>query len=126
MNIFQRQLVFRFASVITTTVVFPSVAVHAHEVIYDSPRMYHLRADGPREWSDFPERADATNVSVDFDATEKSARCALRIRQQDVKQTWNVTLNEKKLGALRIDENDMVVYFEIPAGTVVDGKNTLR
>ena len=34
-------------------------------------------------------------------------------------------LNGKRLGELRIDENDMVLYFAVPAGTLEDGSNQL-
>ena len=46
-------------------------------------------------------------------------------RQQDVKQTWRVWLNQKELGKLVLDENDTVVYFAVPPGGMSDGDNTL-
>ena len=88
-------------------------------------RMHHLRVGAEREWVDFPETPEAKELDLAFDAGSNEGLATLRMRQQDVKQNWKVRLNAKDLGELRIDENDMVVYFEIPAGTLVDGANRL-
>jgi hypothetical protein len=90
------------------------------------PRMVHLRNDGPREWSSFAERPEAAALEVRFRAEKNSQEYALRLRQQDVKQAWRVLLNGKPLGALVRDENDMVVYFAVAPGVLLDGENVLR
>lgn len=87
--------------------------------------MQHLRVGTEREWADFPTVPGAAALNVTFTAASNAAPATLRLRQQDVKQTWKVRLNATELGELRIDENDMVVYFEIPAGTLVAGANQL-
>ncbi|MEK6239481.1 MAG: hypothetical protein N2C14_32585, partial [Planctomycetales bacterium] len=48
------------------------------------------------------------------------------IRQRDVKQSWNVTLNGKRLGRLQTDENDLVASFTIPSGALKSGDNELK
>jgi hypothetical protein len=96
----------------------------ADEVL--EPGLRHLRIAGPREWSSFPEQPDAARLEVTFRAKKDRAAHTLRLRQQDVKQSWHVLLNDQRLGDLRIDENDMVVYFNVPGGLLVDGNNTLR
>jgi hypothetical protein len=88
--------------------------------------MRHLRIDAPREWQEFPERPDAASIELDFTGTANLKPASLRLRQQDVKQAWQVWINDHKLGQLRVDENDMIVYFTVPAGVVVTGKNQLR
>jgi hypothetical protein len=88
-------------------------------------RMHHLRVGANREWADFPEAAEATELEVTFDARRNESQATLRLRQQDVKQNWKVRLNTVDLGVLRVDENDMIVYFEIPVGTLVEGANKL-
>ncbi|MAG93112.1 MAG: hypothetical protein CMJ48_05120 [Planctomycetaceae bacterium] len=82
--------------------------------------------NGDREWSTFPETPEAGDLTLQFNASANSEEWTLRLRQQDVKQTWNVTLNDKPLGRLTVNENDMVLYFAVPAGTVRDGANTLK
>ena len=90
------------------------------------PKLLHLRSGVEREWSEFPETPHGQRLDVTFSAHTNEVEQVLFIRQQDVKQTWNVSLNGKKLGALTIDENDMIVTFAIPANGLVEGDNSLR
>ena len=94
--------------------------------LFQTKTMHHLRADGPREWSAFPKKPEGPSLELKFLATSNVNSCTLSLRQQDVKQTWHVSLNDQKLGQLSIDENDMVVYFEISKGWLLQGENTLR
>ncbi len=89
-------------------------------------RLHHLRIKGPREWAEFAETPDAAHLEIKFAAGKNPAEQTLRLRQQDVKQAWHVSLNGKRLGQLVRDENDMVVYFTVPAGGLADGENVLR
>ncbi len=94
------------------------------QVITD--RMHHLRSsEGPREWSNFPDEAEGTRLQLTFDAVSNDAPYCLELRQQDLKQTWRITLNDTDLGQLYRDENDMVVYFDVPTGGLTDGNNVL-
>ncbi len=99
--------------------------LQAQELVLDKD-LHHLRIDGPREWTSFPEAPEADHLAIKFDAQSNSSSQTLRLRQQDVKQTWRVLLNEKELGRLRADEDDMVVYFPVPPATLVGGENVLR
>ncbi|MCH7725334.1 MAG: PHP domain-containing protein [Planctomycetes bacterium] len=85
----------------------------------------HLRIAGPREWTEFPMKPDAERIELTFKAKANAGEATLSVRQQDVKQRWNVTLNEKQLGQLKNDENDMLLYFSVPPRTLIDGENTL-
>ena len=89
------------------------------------PKLLHLRSGVEREWAEFPETAHGQRLDVTFVSQKNEAEQALFVRQQDVKQVWNVSLNGKKLGALTIDENDMVVAFAVPAGGLLEGANSL-
>ena len=72
------EMLFRLPSIIGIVVTLLPASARAHDVILDAPQMYHLRADGPREWSDFPERAESTSVSLDFDVTKTSVNLKAR------------------------------------------------
>ncbi len=89
-------------------------------------RLHHLRIDGPREWTEFSRSSEGPRLDVRFVAERNTTEQTLRLRQQDVKQSWHVLVNGKQIGRLRVDENDMVVYFPVPRGTLVRGENTLR
>jgi len=65
-----------------------------------TPRLHHLRVSEQREWSDFPATPEGRSLSLRFQATRNEAECALRLRQQDVKQTWKVLLNGRELTKL--------------------------
>src|SRR5262245_58525681 len=88
-------------------------------------RLHHLRAGHQREWSDFPAKAEGSNLSLSFRSERNESEWSLRLRQQDVKQTWRVLLNHKELGRLLTDENDTIVYFPVPAGALLRGENRL-
>jgi hypothetical protein len=94
------------------------------ERIFDG-RLHHLRVTKEREWSDFPQQPEGPNLLVRFQAEPNTGECTLRLRQQDVRQTWKVTLNGKELGRLILDENDTVHYLPIPAGRLIAGENAL-
>jgi len=89
-------------------------------------RFHHLRIDGPREWSVFPRIPSSAHLDVRFQANQNQSAQTLRLRQQDVKETWDVLLNGKSLGRLVRDENDMAVCFSVPANAVVEGENRLQ
>lgn len=87
---------------------------------------HHLRIDGPREWSSFPEKAEAAQWDLRFSSQPNAEEWTLGLRQQDVKQRWDVMLNGMSLGQLPVDENDMRIYFPISKGSLVDGENHLQ
>jgi hypothetical protein len=89
------------------------------------PNLVHLRSGPDREWSEFPEVADAARLDLKFNATKNAAEQTLMLRQQDVKQQWFVVLNGRRLGELTRDENDMTLAFAVPAGTLNEGENAL-
>ena len=111
------------STLLVLALLFPA-AVEAKPIVL-TDRLHHLRADGPREWSDFPAKAEGPSLVLRFRAERNDAEATLRLRQQDVKQTWKVLLNGKELGRLRNDENDTVVYFPVPSAALVNGENTL-
>ena len=95
-------------------------------LVYQTSDLRHLRSDGPREWSEFPQQAQATALICQFETEANRSEFTLRLRQQDVKRKWNISLNGQSLGELRIDENDMVVYFAVPPMALKTGANELR
>src|SRR5207253_275524 len=105
-------------------IAFLAPAASADERVLDAA-LHHLRAGSKREWADFPEVAEGPGLSVRFKSAANDIEWSLRLRQQDVRQTWKVLLNGKELGRLRPDENDMVLYVPIAVGSLVAGENQL-
>ncbi len=99
------------------------LATAAEQVL--DPALHHLRAGHNREWSEFPAKPEAAEWVVKFQSHKNVRQQTLRLRQQDVKQTWRIFLNGNQLGRLIRNENDMVRYFPVPAGILRTGENTL-
>ena len=89
-------------------------------------RMLHLRSGGDREWSSFPMQADGVNLDQPFESAANDTAWTLSLRQQDVKQSWEVRINDRPIGRLVRDENDLRTDLEIPPRTLVDGVNRLQ
>ena len=96
----------------------------ANELVLTN-RLHHLRNEQTREWSSFPQQAEADSLDISFKLPDKPAASTLRLRQQDVKQIWKVAINGKMIGKLQQDENDMVRYLPVSANVLIPGKNQL-
>ena len=116
--------VFFAAAGIVLSVISPSDQLCAEDIVITG-QMHHLRQMEPREWSTFPEKAEATKLELKFEAKADVRERCLSLRQQDVKETWTITLNGEPLGKLHINEIDMRVYYEVGFDIVKDGENTL-
>ncbi|MBK8506024.1 MAG: PHP domain-containing protein [Saprospiraceae bacterium] len=103
---------------------FSDVFVSSQLVLTE--QLHHLRIGREREWTEFPEKQEATHLELKFEGRDNRSEQTIRLRQQDVKQAWRLELNDKELGQLAVDENDMVIYFGVPAGLLTDGENVLR
>jgi hypothetical protein len=88
-------------------------------------RMHHLRSGAEREWAEFPERAEASELVLAFQAKANEAEQTLRMRHRDLKQPWRVMLNGTEIAQLPMDEADMLTYWAVPAGAL-KAANELR
>ena len=103
-----------------------SSATHAAEMVV-SEKFHHLRSAEPREWSHYPERAEAPRLTLGFDLGEAAPSFRLlTLRQAGVKQAWSVQLNGRKLGQLERDHNDLELALEIPAELLKPAGNQLE
>lgn len=96
------------------------------DVLVIESEMVHLRSIEPREWATFPADAHGSRLETQFEAAANTTTWTLSLRQQDVKQTWQVKLNGQMIGRLVADENDLQADFEIAPGRLVDGRNQLE
>ncbi len=89
-------------------------------------RRLHLGRAGQFEWESFKDRAvDTERFERRFEAKANTEEHTLRIWQRDVKQTWPVLLNGRKLGTLVTAETALESLLVIPAGALRDGENVL-
>lgn len=114
---------FRIAAIMLACIAAPAVAQAQRRMLQSE--MTHLRSGEEREWSSFPEHASGNNLTVCFDAQANETPATLGLRRIDVKQGWQVKLNDKLLGRLFSDENDMDEVWVLAPGALRDGSNEL-
>lgn len=106
-------------------VMLMSLPLMAEDLTVESKRL-HLGKAGQFEWVSFKDRAvDAERFERRFEAKANAQEHTLRIWQRDVKLTWPVLLNGRKLGTLVTAETAMESLLLIPAGALRDGENVL-
>ncbi len=98
--------------------------VYAQRQVLDN-KMHHLRWGTKQEWTEFPRQVESSKLIVHFSSTFNALNRAIFLRQYDVSKTWQILLNDYRLGTLTVDEKDMISYFNIPKGYLREGDNTL-
>lgn len=87
--------------------------------------MHHLRNGDEPEWIEFSRSTGAQQLNLNFSFKGKPTQSTLILRQYDLKQNWEISLNDQKLGSLFTDEQDMVVCYSVPAEALRRGSNSL-
>ncbi len=106
-------------------VCLPALGLMAEDLTVEAKRL-HLGKTGQFEWEAFKDRAvDAEWMERRFEAKTNAAEQTLRLWQRDVKLTWPVLLNGRKLGTLVTAETAMESLLTIPVGALRDGENIL-
>lgn len=88
--------------------------------------MHHLRIGEKPEWATFPQQPEDGQLVIHFNAQANTTEKTLSLRQHDVKQEWQVLMNEHEIGNLARDENGMIIYLPIFPGVLKSGNNILR
>ena len=87
-------------------------------------RFVHLRT-GEREWDSFAPTAEHESLTHTFHVDSEAIPRCLSFRQVDVKQQWTLAINKQPLGQLVRDENDMLIFMDIPSNLIQPGNNQL-
>lgn len=107
------------------SVILQATAADHDETVLESKRL-HLGKVGQWEWEVFKDRAvDAERLELKFQAKPNATGQTLRLWQRDVKLTWPVLLNGRKLGTLVTVETAMESLLVIPPGALIEGENVL-
>lgn len=89
-------------------------------------KLLHLGKTGQFEWDIFKDSpVGAERLELRFEAKANTSEHTLRIWQRDVKQTWPVMLNGRRLGSLTLAETALECVLAVPAGALRDGGNVL-
>src|SRR5690554_2445103 len=98
--------------------------LYAQGLVLDSS-MHHLRNSGEPEWAEFASPPKGKELKLSFDLPDKMEYQTLKLRQQDIKQSWQVKLNGQVLGVLDRDEKDEVIFLALPNGILLPRQNIL-
>ncbi|HKH59726.1 MAG TPA: hypothetical protein VKA49_02785, partial [Flavitalea sp.] len=107
----------------TTLLILLSMMSSAQTRVLDSSS-HHLRNGNEPEWDEFANSHPKKELIISFDVSSKNQH-TLSITQYDVKQNWNVLLNDQKVGSLVVDGNEMRTYFKLVPELLLSGKNKL-
>ncbi|MDI1311891.1 CehA/McbA family metallohydrolase [Prosthecobacter sp.] len=106
-------------------VCLPALSLMADDLTVETKRL-HLGKAGQFEWDVYKDQAvDAERLERKFEAKANATEQTLRLWQRDVKLTWPVLLNGRKLGKLVTAETAMESLLAIPTGTLREGENVL-
>lgn len=87
----------------------------------------HLGKPGQWEWDHFEGvPVDAESLEVRFTSMANASEQTLRVWQRDVKLSWTIKLNDRKLGTLESFEGAMESLYAVPPGVLREGENVLR
>ena len=102
-----------------------ALPVMAEEIVLEAKRL-HLGKEGQFEWGSFKDRpVDGERFERRFQAKANATEQTLRIWQREVKLSWQVKLNDKKLGTLVNQGTALENLLAIPPGLLRDGENVL-
>ena len=89
--------------------------------------MQHLRSGEDREWRTFPEQSDSNSIRVVFHSKPQKSdqTLTLQFKQNDVKQRWDVKLNDQVLGQLVRHEESLFSQIEFASSKLRVGENVL-
>jgi len=116
-----RASVMPLVAMLVAAVVLPAAVARAAPL---DPNMHHLRWGVPREWEEFPPQAESAELVVPFTSTANQTERTLRIRHRDLRQAWEIVLNDKKLATLPRDVPDTVTCWAIAPGRHRSGRTT--
>lgn len=103
-----------------------SVVAQPGETVLES-RHLHLGRPGQWEWTEYKDRpVDAEMLELRFQGHKNVVENTLLIWQKNVKLSWPVTLNGRKLGRLTTSESALETVVGVPPGALVEGENVLR
>ena len=95
------------------------------EIVLEANKL-HLGKSGQFEWESFKDiPVDAERLERRFEAKTNTSAHTLRIWQRDVKLSWPVMLNGRRIGTLTNAETPLECVLTVPAGALRDGENLL-
>jgi len=98
--------------------------VAAVELVLDA-KMRHLRNAEPREWTEFPEQAEAKELTYSFEVTKEFRPQTLRLRHRDLRRDWIISLDGQVLIRVPQGDQDATTFWPLPPEKLTPGKHEL-
>lgn len=98
--------------------------VAAVELVLDA-KMRHLRNAEPREWTEFPEQAEAKELTYSFEVTKEFRPRTLRLRHRDLRRDWIISLDGQTLVRVPQGDQDATTFWPLPPEKLTPGKHEL-
>lgn len=94
--------------------------------IFFDAREYHLGDADQPEWEEFAGRKPySRRLDLPFVSEPNEEEHTLFLRQENVKRSWDVQLNSKRIGRLYNQEAPLVFTAVVPPGALREGENLL-
>jgi hypothetical protein len=110
-------------------VLFPAALLLGAEgdPIVITDKLHHIGDTEKPEWKEHTtvKPTHRRDIEIEFEARESSKKHVLEIQAGGVGIDWRVEVNSKDLGDLRKVEELTTQYFEVPGGTLRNGRNRL-
>jgi hypothetical protein len=113
------------SAVLLAILTFFSLKLSAQYVFIDTAQTL-LRSGAQAEWDEFAGRNTIPEKVISFSISDTRKAYYLVLVQYDVKQNWQILLNDSVMGMLHTDGNAMRVYFDLPSRYLLPGKNVLK
>jgi len=89
-------------------------------------KVFHLGTAGQPEWEEFADDAPhASELKLTFVSEANATERTLFLWQDNVKHLWTVSLNDKRIGNLQLNEIPVITPFALRPGALRQGENTL-
>lgn len=88
-------------------------------------QIHHLGDSEIKDWPGVAEKPEGTALHLKFEASPNAAPVTLQFQQRDVDGIWHLGVNGREFAELRRIRPNKTASYEIPAGMLRDGENTL-
>lgn len=90
------------------------------------PGFHHLGDDSQPAWTEAEAQARPGPLQLSFESSANWEEAVLSLRQRNVDDVWRVLLNGVEVATLERHEDQRQCFYALPAGSLVDGTNTLE
>ena len=115
-----------FLQFVLTCFLVTASAVPAQEGRVIDGKHRHLGDSDIKDWQGVDPKPEGDRLKVEFQGAPNSRPWTLSARHRDVDGRWTIRLNDRVVGELRRHRTEKTFLYELAAGTLRAGTNTLE